>query len=259
MKKVPIKIKEGEYPKAFSNLLEDARIYDESCSDAARVIFINKDEGYYLKRSKKGELFNESELTKYFYKKHLGTEVLMYLSEDSDYLLTRRVKGEDATSREYIENPKRLCETLAEILRMLHEKDASDCPFDRRESYIKSIDENYKKGMFDNSLTSFTKKLSREEAYRISCEGKDLMKNDVLIHGDYCLPNIMLDNWKLSSFIDLGNGGKGDRHIDLFWGAWSLWFNTGEEKYGERFLDAYGREKIDFDMIRIISAMECFG
>ena len=81
----------------------------------------------------------------------------------------------------------------------------------------------------------------------------------VLLHGDYCLPNIMLDDWKLSSFIDLGNGGVGDRHIDLFWGAWTLWFNLKTDKYRNRFFDAYGRDKVDVEKIKIIAAAEVFG
>ena len=90
-------------------------------------------------------------------------------------------------------------------------------------------------------------------------ENKDLMKNDTLIHGDYCLPNIMLDDWRFSGFIDLGNGGVGDKHIDLFWGAWTLNFNLKTDKYRDRFLDAYGRSDIEEEMFKVIAAAEVFG
>ena len=82
---------------------------------------------------------------------------------------------------------------------------------------------------------------------------------EVLLHGDYCLPNIMLDNWRFSGFIDVGNGGVGDRHVDLFWGAWTLNFNLGTDKYRERFFDAYGRDKLEPDKLRTIAAFEVFG
>lgn len=98
-----------------------------------------------------------------------------------------------------------------------------------------------------------------EEAYRIANEYRVYLKNDTLIHGDYCLPNIILDNWNFSGFIDLGNGGVGDLHIDVFWGAWTLWFNLKDEKYIPRFLDAYGREKINMELLKAIAAMETFG
>ena len=69
----------------------------------------------------------------------------------------------------------------------------------------------------------------------------------------------MLDSWKLSGFVDVGNGGIGDRHIDVFWGIWTLWFNLGTDKYRDRFIDAYGRDKIDENILKIIAAAEVFG
>ncbi|MDE6108094.1 MAG: phosphotransferase, partial [Oscillospiraceae bacterium] len=75
----------------------------------------------------------------------------------------------------------------------------------------------------------------------------------------YCLPNIILRDWKLSGFIDVGNGGVGDRHIDLFWGAWSLEFNLKTDQYRRRFLDAYGRDQVDESILKIIAAAEVFG
>lgn len=62
--------------------------------------------------------------------------------------------------------------------------------------------------------------------------------DDVLIHGDYCLPNVILDRFSFRSFIDVGNGGVGDRHFDLYWGLWTLRYNLKTDRYHERFLDA---------------------
>ena len=84
------------------------------------------------------------------------------------------------------------------------------------------------------------------------------MKNDTLLHGDYCLPNILLDDWKFSGFIDLDSGGVGDRHIDLFWGAWTLRFNLHTDAWCDRFLDAYGRDRIEPEILRAIAAFEVF-
>lgn len=69
----------------------------------------------------------------------------------------------------------------------------------------------------------------------------------------------MLDGWKLSGFIDLGGAGVSDRHIDLFWGAWTLSFNLGTDEYRGRFFDAYGRDRVDEDMLKIVAAAEVFG
>ena len=69
----------------------------------------------------------------------------------------------------------------------------------------------------------------------------------------------MLDNWKFTGFVDLDSGGVGDRHIDIFWGIWTLWFNLKTNKYNDRFMDAYGREKIEEDLLRTVAAAEVFG
>lgn len=259
MEKKKISIDLEKYPREFCDILRNAVIYDSSCSENASVIYIDKDEGYFLKSAEKNSLKTEAELTEYFNKYNLATEVLGYVSYEKDYLLTRMVKGEDCTFKKYIENPCKLTDMLAQRLRLLHEMKISDCPVDRKETYIKSVEENYKKGMFENSLTEKTKKLTADEAYGIYLKEKDCLKNDVLIHGDYCLPNIMLDNWNFSAFIDVGNGGMGDRHIDLFWGMWSIEFNLKDKRYAQRFSDAYGKDKINPEMLDIIGAMECFG
>ena len=81
---------------------------------------------------------------------------------------------------------------------------------------------------------------------------------DTLLHGDYCLPNIMLDGWKFTGFIDLDHAGLGDRHMDLFWGIWSLEFNLKTDRYRERFLDAYGRDRVNEETLRLIAALEVF-
>jgi kanamycin kinase len=51
----------------------------------------------------------------------------------------------------------------------------------------------------------------------------------------------------------------GDRHVDLFWGAWTLCFNLGTDAYRARFLDAYGRDKAEEEKLRLIAAAEIFG
>ena len=242
-------------------MLRGADIYDSSCSDAARVIFIDKDDGYYLKSAAAGTLKTEAEMTRFLHKKGLATEVLAYTSLDKDWLLTARVRGEDCTFKEYLEKPEKLCVTLAELLKMLHETDFTDCPVtDRMDGYTMTAERNYHRGLYDDSLfpdgSGFA---SAEEAWRIADGSRHLLRSDTLLHGDYGLPTVMLSDWKFSSFIDLGNGGVGDRHVDLFWGAWSLAYNLKTDKYTDRFFDAYGRGSFEPGVLRVIAAFETFG
>ena len=251
-----IKAQAEAYPPEIWKLLEGARIYDTSSSPEATVIFIDKDDGYFLKSGKPGQLKKEAELWQYFHKRALAPELLAYLSCDKDFLLTRKACGADLTSKIYLDEPKRLAVKMGELLRELHSMNFEDCPEKNRlESYFKLLEKNYESGKFDLNFGKFK---TKEEAFAIACRGREALKSDTLIHGDFCLPNIIFDNWNFSSFIDLGGAGVGDRHIDIFWGAWTLNFNLKTDKYRDLFLSAYGKDKIDLEALEIVSAIEIF-
>ena len=261
MKRTKIKADLKNIPQQFHNLIEGADVYDSSCSAEARVIYIDRDCGYFLKKAPVGSLEKEALLARYFHKKGLGAEVLDYRTDAYDWMLTASVSGEDCTHRAYLDDPKRLCDLFATQLRALHEVDFSDCPVrDRTGEFLRLAEENYRTGNFDPSHfpDNFGYR-SAEEAYAVLTAGKDALARNVLIHGDYCLPNVMLDNWQFSGFIDLGAAGIGDRHIDLFWGTWTLWFNLKTDQYRDRFYDAYGRDRVDPELIRVVAAAEVFG
>ena len=261
MRKTPLEHIPSEIPPDIQYFITGGDLYDSSSSPEARVYFIDKGTGYYLKCSGRGTLEKEAAMTAYFHTKGLGAQVLHYCSDDCDWLLTTAVAGEDCAHEMYLMDPKRLCDTMAYELRSLHETDHPHCPVpDRTAEYLATAEKNYRTGTYDPSHfpDSFGYR-SAEEAYAVLTEGKDALQTDVLLHGDYCLPNILLDNWNFSGFIDVGSGGVGDRHIDLFWGVWSLWFNLKTDRYRHRFLDAYGRDKVDEAILKIVAAAEVFG
>ena len=218
MNRIPVGFIPG-LPESLHPFVADAALYDSSCSPNAKVWFSEAEGGIYIKTAPAGTLKTEAEMSAFFHCKKMGAEVLSYLSRDADWLVTRAVPGEDFIHPMYLEDPKKLSETLGNLLRILHNTDCTGCPI----------------------------VLPHPE--------KD---EPVLIHGDYCLPNILLDRWHFSAFIDVGGGGVGDRHIDLFWGLWSLGYNLKTWDYTDRFLDAYGRENVEEEMLRIIAAFECF-
>ena len=247
------------FPPQFQDLT-GWDVYDSSCSDAARVYFIDKEGGLYLKCAAKGTLTRQAQMTRFFHQKGLGAQVLAYESLEQDWLLTVRVPGEDCTYAMYREDPKRLCDITAELLRMLHDTDFAGCPVpDRTAEYLAKARHNYENKVYDADLFPDNWGYATpEEAWRVVEEQGKYLQADTLLHGDYCLPNIMLYDWKFSGFIDLDAGGVGDRHVDLFWGMWSLWFNLKTDAYRERFLDVYGRQDVTEELFRVVAAIEVF-
>lgn len=247
------------FPGQFA-ALEHFDVYDSSCSQGARVYFIDTDGGYFLKTAPKNTLAQEAAMTRFFCEKGLGAQVLSYESWENDWLLTRRVPGEDCTHDMYKQDPKRLCDMTAELLRRLHDTDFSGCPVpDHTKHYLAHAQrvwetKTYRTEEFPDNWGYAT----AEEAWQVVEENGKYLKTDTLLHGDYCLPNIILNNWQFSGFIDVDSAGVGDRHVDLFWGMWSLWFNLKTSAYRERFLDVYGRRDVEESLFRVVAAIEVF-
>jgi len=63
--------------------------------------------------------------------------------------------------------------------------------------------------------------------------------NDVLLHGDVALPNIIISEHKKIGYIDFGRLSFGTPELDLADAIWSLQRNFGPI-YGELFLQKYG-------------------
>lgn len=182
-----------------------------------------RSEGLYLKIAPRGSLERAAAMQRYFARKGFARAPLAFeQSEERDYLLTESMPGKAGI--EWLEQPRWLAARLGEAVRALHETEAWDCPID---------DVN------QQALTLFCQHTGRE------FEAGAILRKDALVHGDCCLPNVFLDATGVVGFIDLGEGGLGDRHFDLFWSLWSLKYNLKTERYGERFLDAYGRDALD--------------
>jgi len=256
----PIELHMEVYPTELQSLLSSAKLYDSSCSPAARVIFIDKDGGYFLKSAPKGTLEREAAMTRYFHTKGLSACTLYYISDTCDWLVTEKIHGDDCIAEKYLTQPERLCDTLAERLVLLHDTDFTDCPIlNHSELLLASAAYRKQNRIFDRSMADALGFKSPEEAWAIAEAHGHLLESNTLLHGDYCLPNVILNDWRLAGFIDLDTAGVGDRHVDLFWATWTLRFNFKTDKYRDRFIDAYGRTRVNEDVLRIIAAIEVFG
>lgn len=234
MNRTEVSLDIGTVPSPIREYLVNAKIYDSSCSEDARTLLVEGKVRAYLKISKRGSLGREEKMTSFLSRYQIAPKAIAYESDvENDFLLTEAVSGEDGTARIHIDYPKKLAAAFGENLRMLHSLSTEGCPFQNRTAEMLNETSHGKDDMF-----------------------ADLRKaavDDVVIHGDYCLPNMIMDDFTFKAFIDLGNGGIGDRHYDIYWGLWTLGFNFKTSAYNDIFLDAYGRNDIDTDRLKLFT------
>ncbi|OPA78745.1 hypothetical protein BVG16_12965 [Paenibacillus selenitireducens] len=215
----------------------------------------------FLKVTPKGQMQCEALMTDYLYNHGACPRVLHSTSDATrDYLITNRIMGSDATSDEYVKQPNRLSEVFAESLVNLHRVRKEGCPsINGIEEMVIRAEENYLEGRAEKGLLRYMGYTSIETAYRdMMSLNRNANEHKVVIHGDYCLPNIILYDFKLNGYVDVGYGGVGDRHYDIFWGLWSLQHNLKSDYNPKRFIQAYGKEMIDQERVHLCGLLSVF-
>ncbi len=230
-------------PEEIAALLRGASLYDRSSSPEAETVLIDGKIKAFLKMGEGGSLQREREMSYFLYSLNLAPRVIKYIcKDDRDYLVTEALEGFDGIDARHLQDPQRLAEVFGQSLRMLHNLSIEDCPFPGRSAELIALSErNVRLGRKDDEIIGE----SVEEAAKSFASLKHLARDEVVMHGDYCLPNIILKDFRLNGFVDLGWGGIGDSHYDLWWGIWTLEYNLHSDAYRDAFLEAYGREDVD--------------
>ncbi|WP_040005495.1 APH(3') family aminoglycoside O-phosphotransferase [Fibrisoma limi] len=175
-----------------------------------------------------------------------------------DYLLIRELVGSPASADEWKTNPKRLAETLAVSMLALHSLEPASCPFDQRtDTKLREVTSLVQRGLvdaddFDDENQARTPEHILEQLYAEQPADDDL----VVTHGDFCLPNLILTDWRLSGFIDVGGLGVGDRYQDLALCLRDLADELGTNRYDACFLSAYGLRAVDTDKLRYFRLLD---
>ncbi len=152
MKRTKINLDLQTFPSEISAFLTETEVYDSSCSNLSKVYYIDKGQGYFLKIAAAGFLKSEQLMHRYFHNLGLTTPVIFYETIDNnDYLITERIPGEDCTH--YMAEPERLCDTIAENLRMLHNQPFVGCPIKNRiTDYVNSVFNGHSRGKYEHDL-----------------------------------------------------------------------------------------------------------
>lgn len=148
-------------------------------------------------------------------------QVLAYEEENGkSYLLMSRVGGEMSCETYYLEHPQILLEALVCGLQMLWNVDVRECPRIRDldvvlqearmqvENHLVDLDNVEPTTFGEGGFKNPKHLLEWLESHRPSFE-------PVFSHGDFCLPNIFLENGDIKGFIDLDRAGVCDKWNDI--------------------------------------------
>ena len=166
--------------------------------------------------------------------------------EEKTYLLMTRVSGEMSCDEAYMEQPEKLTTLLAEALKLLWSVDVRSCPC----NWMLTKKLRIAKEMVDNNLVdvdnvepdTFGENGFKNpgELWKWLSENKPV-EEPVLSHGDFCLPNIFIENDKVSGFIDLNRCGIADKWQDIALCYRSLLHNFSG-KYGGKVYEGFSPE-----------------
>lgn len=177
-----------------------------------------------------------------------------------EYLVTAEIPGIVASNEIFQGQAEEVLEIIADGLRSIHDIPIENCPFDHSmEQLMSAIHSNYNQGRIDPS--DLHRKFSEDSLEKLLQEIEDYAKSWkedlVFCHGDYSLTNILLDEGRISGFLDLGSCGIADRYFDLAVAAKSIVMNFGKA-YVEPFFAHYGIDDIDYKKIRFYQLVEKF-
>ena len=118
------------------------------------------------------------------------------------------------------------------------------CPFEfRLDAALHHVRNRLSSGSIDGprDFHAEFEHLSPEAAVELLESTRPASEDVVVCHGDYCLPNILIEGGRAIGYVDLGELGVADRWWDLAVATWSLTWNLGPG-FEEMFLAEYGAE-----------------
>jgi kanamycin kinase len=174
---------------------------------------------------------------------HLPVPTMIEYGSDGEHewLMTAALPGVDATKHQWATaDPARLAEEFGAGLRRFHDTaPVWDCPFDA--GALAGIDVatgRVAAGHVDADAFAARHGMSPREAVR-QLRDTVPVEDDVVGHGDYCLPNVLMTDDRVTGFVDLPLLGVAGRWSDLATGARSCEHDLGQG-FQESFFAGYG-------------------
>jgi aminoglycoside phosphotransferase len=184
--------------------------------------------------------------------------------DSMEFLLLEEVPGLAASEPHWA---SRLPDAIAAIgvgLARVHRASIADCPFDQRiASQIDAARQRVAAGLvreddFDEVRAGRTAVDLFEELLATAPADEDL----VFTHGDFCLPNIILDRGandevRIAGLVDCGRAGIADRYQDIALAVRSITYNFGDI-WVAPFFESYGLPQPHEDKLRFYRLLDEF-
>jgi len=216
------------FSETIEKIIEGKTIIENSVGESGDKVFkienLDNNKNSYIKIESKEKLFgikHEYQVYKFLNGKVSVPELYYF---EYPYLITNEVKG---ICSFHVKEEERLnaMRILARALKELHSVDIKDC-----------------------DIYSELEWRIRNEKY---AEGEVHLLDDdyVFVHGDSCLPNMLIHEGEFGGFVDMGAAGIGSRYEDLAYCVWSTLYNFRDRKYVDEFFREYGEEYCDRNKI----------
>ena len=155
---------------------------------------------------------------------------------DKNYLMMSKLPGKMSCDEEYMRQPEILAEALADGLRMLWNIDISECPYSSNlDEKLRMAAYNVEHGLVDvenvEPDTFGPEGFADPKALLDWLAANRPEEELVFSHGDYCLPNVFLEDGKVCGFLDLGRAGVADKYQDIAL-CYRSFLHNYEGKYG---------------------------
>ncbi len=186
--------------------------------------------------------------------------VVGYETDDRhEYLLLTALPGRHVADLIGEEPNERVVQLLATGLRAIHAVPIRDCPFDMTlDREIERARYNVVNGFVDEADFDSTRRgRSAADLFEELLSERPADEDLVFTHGDYCLPNVMVNRGEVSGFVDWGRAGVADRYKDIALAVRSLERNAGED-LASAFFEAYGLSSPDADKIEYYKLLDEF-
>ena len=242
-------------PEDMRELIKGHYFERDSIGCSGSDIYLFENDLVLKVENKRDESDGEYEMIKWLEDKlPVPIAVKYYTNGKINYLLMTKLKGKMVCHKDIIKDSENMARLLARGLKQLWHVNIEDCP--------RKIDINYKltRAYYNvvNNLVDIENtepEIFSENGFKNPMDLYDYLHKNrpsedfVLIHGDYCLPNVFINNNEISGYLDLGYCGIGDKWQDIALAVRSMKSNMcdiGKESEYEKlykiFFDELGIE-----------------